>query len=141
VARLVDTDALLLDLRGALQERASWGRAQVLDLINELEQRHRISESDDAAVLRRFSEHLTDTFLGIVPTPHATTDPLDGGDPSGAQAPMAGGATPDQAPTEGSTRCLTSRHGPPPDPPIPAPALSKADGSLAASPRRVPATI
>lgn len=78
MAGLVDYQALVVDLRGRLLERPSWGAGQLQVLISELELEHRIDESADASVLRRFSGHLTDTFLGILPP--ATPDPLPGDD-------------------------------------------------------------
>lgn len=102
MGRLVDHEALLLDLEAEVQERASWGRAQLLGLLAELRTRHRVSESDDEAVLRRFSGHLTDTFFGLVPMPPATDDPLAAPDPQGTSAAMGEGATSDH-PLEGQT--------------------------------------
>lgn len=78
MAGLVDYQALVVDLRGRLLERPSWGAGQLQVLISELELEHRIDESADASVLRRFSGHLTDTFLGILPP--ATPDPLPSDD-------------------------------------------------------------
>ena len=91
MAGLVDSDALILDLRGRLQERSSWGLPQLHALIAELEQKHRIDESADAAVIRRFGAHLQDSFLGILPA--ATPDPLPADDRLATSAVMDGGAT------------------------------------------------
>lgn len=89
MAGLVDYPALILDLRGELQARESWGRGQVLGLINELEQRHRVDETADAAVLRRFGGHLHDSFMGILPA--VTPGPLTGGDRAATSSVMDDG--------------------------------------------------
>jgi hypothetical protein len=94
VAGLVDHEALVLDLRHELRtatgpdggQRNSWGRAQLLELLDELEGRHRVDEAADAATLRRFAGHLTDTFMGLVPRP-ATDIPLAADDRE-TSAPM-----------------------------------------------------
>jgi hypothetical protein len=94
---LVDYPALVLDLRGRLAERPSWGSGQLRDLVDELEQRHRITETADAAVLRRFSGHLTDIALGLLPDP-ATDTPLTEAAPSGTTSAMGEGAPSDPLP-------------------------------------------
>lgn len=90
---LVDYPAFLLDLRGRLRERESWGRGQIAGLIDELEQRHRIVEDADAAVIRRFGDHLYDCFTGILPT--ATRDPLTIDDRAATLTVMDAGAPSD----------------------------------------------
>jgi len=73
---LVDYEALVMDFRQELRNgRVSWGRAQLLERLDQLEGRHRIDESADEATLRRFSGHLTDTFFAVSPRP-ATEGPL-----------------------------------------------------------------
>jgi hypothetical protein len=137
VSRLVDHEALLLDLRGELAARESWGRSQILVLLSELEQRHRIDESDEAAVLRRFGSHLTDTFFGLVPR-LATTDPLSVDDPAGASVAMDGGAPTDQQ-TEGAA-CLPPQKTPPSPAPMDRPASRSGSATRVRHQRRVPAT-
>lgn len=112
---LVDYPAFLLDLRGRLRERESWGRGQIMSLIDELEQHHRIREDADAAVIRRFGDHLYDCFTGILPA--ATSTPLTLDDRLAMSLAMDDGAPSDPS---GGDACNPARQSSPNRTPAPA---------------------
>lgn len=93
----VDGDGFLRALRARLREpgpdgrpRSSWGRPQLLEVLDELEAAHTPDESSDAAVLRRFAGALTDTLLEVLPDP--TPGPLTDDDRETSPAMDGGGA-------------------------------------------------
>jgi hypothetical protein len=125
-----DYAAIVADFEAFLLEdgRSSHGTDFLTRKLTELRAAHRIDESADAAFLRRFGAHLSETFLGLVPA-SATLDPLPTTDPRTAVA-MDEGAASDH-PHEGSDAC----------PPTPRPsAVSSFVSRRTVTGRPVPAT-
>jgi hypothetical protein len=101
-----DHAAILADFEAWLVQdgRPSHGTPYLTRKLAELRAEHRIDEDREAATIRRFSTGLTETFLGLVPTPDATDDPLSAADPvlPDGDAGMAAGAPADHL-TEGAS--------------------------------------
>lgn len=64
---MVDSAAVLLELRGRLAEKPSWGRQDLLVLIAELEVQHRVDEDELERALRLVQPTLMDTLFNRLP--------------------------------------------------------------------------
>jgi hypothetical protein len=64
---VVDSDALLIELRGRVAEKPSWGRHDLLVLMAELEGKHTVTEDELDRALRLTMPQMLDLLFNRAP--------------------------------------------------------------------------
>lgn len=104
---LVDSERVLVELKAEIAAKPSHGSRDLLATIGRLEAEHRMAADDFERWVRRFSHHLFDSFMGLMPdADQVERDPLS--DAAASALLMAG--TPHLRRSQGSEESCQKTH-------------------------------